>query len=69
MALTLEQADKVVDSHDDLHWDGWNIVIVNKGRDGYFKKNGIFTDGQWAVRTVVKPNARGEYNLPAKYTA
>jgi len=67
MKVTLETAEKIVDAHDNLFWDGWNIVVVNPSIDGYTKMSGIFFKGSWAVRKVVEADDRGLFELPPRY--
>jgi hypothetical protein len=67
MGITLEQAEKIVETHDNLFWDGWDLVVVNPKINGYAKVSGIFHQGQWCVRKVIKINANGLYGLPQRY--
>lgn len=67
MEVTLEQAEKLVETHDNLFWDGWNLVVVNPSINGYTAISGILFNGKWCVRKVVKPNANGRYDIPQRY--
>lgn len=67
MKVTLETAEKIVDAHDNLFWDGWKIVVINPKIDGYTKMSGIFFEGSWSVRKVIEVDGRGLYELPQRY--
>lgn len=63
---TLEEAEKIVNSFDDLHWDGWNIVSITKNDNAYSNKFGVYFNGKWAIKKVY-PIKRNGWSLPNKY--
>lgn len=67
MHVTLEQAEKLVEQHENLFWNGWNLIVVNPKINGYTAVSGIFYQNKWCVRKVIKPNERGLYSLPQRY--
>ena len=67
MGVTLEQAEKLVEQHNNLFWNGWDLVVVNPKINGFTKVSGIFYQGQWCVRKVIKVDARGLYAVPQRY--
>jgi len=67
MGVTLEQAEKLVENYDNLFWDGWDLVVVNPKINGYTKVSGIFFEGKWCVRKVIKADVQGLYEVPQRY--
>jgi hypothetical protein len=67
MDVTLAQAEKLVEQHDNLFWNGWDLNVVNPKINGYTKVSGIFHNGHWCVRKVIKANDRGLYTVPPRY--
>jgi len=67
MKLNLEQAETLVQSNKNVFWNGWDLVFVNTSVDGFTKKAGIWHEGQWSVKSVIKLSTNGEYNVPGKY--
>ncbi len=67
MLVELNKAEEIVDKHNNLFWDGWDIVIANPTIDGYSNKSGIFFDGKWCTKRVISPSSRGLYSIPARF--
>lgn len=67
MDVTLGQAEKLVNKYANLYWDGWDLVVVNPAVDGYTKVAGIYFDGKWCVRKVIKADEQGFYAVPKRY--
>lgn len=58
--------DKLVKQVSYLKWDGWT-VIVEDDSDGYYAKDGIFTDGKWKRQYRFEMFEYGSWNIPDRY--
>jgi hypothetical protein len=63
--IDLETAERLVDIHPELFWDGWNIVWIYKDDDGFMSKDGIFKDNAWCRKKVFTYDDSG-WNIPKK---
>ncbi len=60
----LEQMEEIVESRDDLIWDGWNVVKLSKKPSAIYSKSGLFRNGEWFEGKVFTPTEKG-YDIPA----
>lgn len=63
-----DAAHNIVDSNNNLFWDGWTIVDWKPMKDGFYKKNGMFRYGKWGVAKKYFPGTNG-WKVPTKYVA
>lgn len=64
--IDYDQAHNIVDSNNNLFWDGWTIVEWKPYKDAVYKKNGLFRNGKWGVSKTFTPGENG-WKVPAKY--
>lgn len=55
--------EKIVNSSDNLFWNGWDIVCIKKDVNAFCSKDGIFKNGEWFIKTTYKLERSG-WNLP-----
>jgi hypothetical protein len=67
--LTLKQVELLAENHSsEMYWNGWDLVITNKKIDGFSKVSGLFHKGTWVTQRTIRPDSRGLYAVPKKYT-
>lgn len=49
MIKSLDKMEKVVDSHPDLAWEGWDVLWYQPNPAGFLKKEGAFYKGKWRI--------------------
>jgi hypothetical protein len=47
---SLEQMEKIVDSTEDLLWDGWDVVNIKPTDSGLMSKDAIQINGKWYIQ-------------------
>jgi hypothetical protein len=50
LVKSLEQMEKIVDSAEDLRWDGWDVVSIKPTDSGLMSKDAIQIDGKWYIQ-------------------
>lgn len=60
---SLNKMEKLVESHPELSWDGWDVVRYKKNPDSQFDKSGEFYKGFWHKRFVFPLTSDG-WSLP-----
>ena len=60
---SLNKMDKLVESHPELSWDGWDVVRHKKSPDSQFDKSGEFYKGSWHKKFVF-PVTQDGWSLP-----
>lgn len=50
-----------------VFWHGWDIVIFDNRVNGSTRKEGMFHNGKWGIKTVISPNFNGEWEVPRRY--
>lgn len=69
MMLTLNQAEKFVDSAPSAAWNGWTLEIFLEQPNAYLRQNGTFHNGKWALKTSINPNEEGHYVISKRNAA
>lgn len=64
-----ETAHSIVSKNHRLTWNGWNIVEWSKNPDGYYKKTGMFREGDWYITKTFPLESDGTWKVPSKYVA
>lgn len=52
LVANLEDMEKIVDSQNNLFWDGWNVVKYRNDPASQFKKSGVFRNGNWYSKSI-----------------
>jgi hypothetical protein len=47
---SLEQMEKIVNSRQDLLWDGWDVISLKLIDSGIMSKNTIQINGNWYIQ-------------------
>lgn len=57
----LESMNKIVDSSEELQWDGWDVVHLIKNKNAQYEINGVFDKGssQWYEKRIYSCNENG----------
>lgn len=59
----LEKMEEIVLGNSSLHWDGWNVVYLEKDDNSRMKKQAAFLDSQWHKK-IVYENIDGSWEIP-----
>jgi hypothetical protein len=63
--IDLETAERLVNVHPELSWDGWNIVWVYEDADGFMSQDGVFQNNTWCRKRIFSYETNG-WNIPKK---
>lgn len=63
LVTSLETMEKIVNTRNDLSWDGWNVVKHSKDNNAMFHKDGVFRNGSWMKKRVF-PITEDGWNIP-----
>jgi hypothetical protein len=50
LVKSLEQMEKIVDSTEDLQWDGWDVVSLKPTDSGLMSKDAKQINGKWYIQ-------------------
>ena len=64
--IDYDTAHKIVESNNNLFWNGWDIIDWKANPDGFYKKNGMFLNGRWGITRKYSPGSNG-WKVPSKY--
>lgn len=67
LTVSLETAERMVEAHDSLSWDGWTIVHIKPNAAGWLKSNGVRYNGKWYVQTRYPVDNNGKYTVPKAF--
>lgn len=67
MELTLKEAEKIVDNHPNLSWDGWTIEALTQDNNACLLTTGVFRNGTWHKRQLFPLKDNGKYDLPNRF--
>jgi len=62
---SLEQMEKIVNSRQDLLWDGWDVVSLKPTDSGIMSKNTIQINGSWYIQKRFALTENG-WEIPSK---
>lgn len=62
LVTSLEKMESIVESRNDLSWDGWNVVR-HFGKSSFMNVNSCFKNGRWVNKTVY-PITESGWNIP-----
>lgn len=62
---SLEQMESIVDSNDNLIWDGWTVVSLKPVKDGMMSKDGIRINNAWFLQKRYEPSKQG-WDIPER---
>lgn len=60
---SLTKMERIVQSHPELSWDGWNVVRHKRNPSAQFETNGAFHNGSWHKRFVF-PLTENGWSIP-----
>ena len=62
MLVTTEQEmQEIMNSRDDLEWDGWNVVKYTKNKNAMYSTDGAYVRGVWMKKRVFPLTQDGWY--------
>ena len=59
LVTKLEHMEEIVESNDDLFWDGWNVVKYTNSRSAMYSVDGVFRNGKWMKKKVFPLTEQG----------
>lgn len=59
----LNKMEGIVNSSQDLEWEGWDVVKYTKSSNAMFSKDGAYKNGEWYKKKVF-PLTENGWNLP-----
>lgn len=62
---SLSEMERIVDSREDLAWDGWDVIRYKKNDRAQYHSNGIFQNGSWYDKIVFPLNENG-WSIPER---
>jgi len=66
VTIDYETAHKIVESNNNLSWDGWKIVDFKKDFKAEFSVNGVRLNNTWGFCRVYDVDRNG-WKVPVKY--
>lgn len=61
---SLRKMERIVESHPNLEWNGWDVEWYKPYPAGFLKSNGAFHNGRWTLLTKFSPERNG-WSIPA----
>ena len=55
----LNQMENIVNSRNDLEWEGWNVIRYTKNDASFMSSDGAFRNGQWHKKQVYELTEMG----------
>lgn len=62
----LNQMEQVVESREDLEWDGWNVIKYTENSASFMSVDGIFRNGKWHKKQTYFITENG-WNVPNNF--
>jgi len=62
---SLELAEKIVETHEALSWDGWTIIETKSSPTAWMSPQGAYQNGKWIIRKRYEWD--NGWNLPRKF--
>ena len=63
LVSSLEKMEKIVESRNDLAWDGWDVVRYTPGHNTQYSPSGVYINGAWMKKKVFPLTEQG-WHLP-----
>jgi hypothetical protein len=63
---SLETMEELVSRHNQLHWDGWDVLELKRNPSGASRTDGIYFGGKWYTHRRFSPSEAG-WRLPKRY--
>lgn len=63
LVSSLEKMEKIVASHKELVWDGWDVVRYSESHNAQYSISGAFHNGTWMKKKVFPLTEQG-WHLP-----
>lgn len=65
MNIDLEQAERLVESRDDLFWDGWDFIHVTEypANAAILRRDTIYRNGKWHIAKRYYLDSEGTYKI------
>ena len=60
---SLNKMEKIVDSSQDLSWNGWDVVKQTPSYNAMFSPDGVYRDGKWYKQKIF-PITENGWNVP-----
>lgn len=60
---SLETMENIVDSRNDLFWNGWDVVRYTPNNNAMYTKDAEFRNGQWMKKKVF-PITENGWSIP-----
>jgi hypothetical protein len=60
---SLTKMERIVDSHPELSWDGWDVIRHKKNPSAQFDSSGSFYKGSWHKKFVF-PLTESGWSIP-----
>lgn len=61
LVTSLEEMESIVNSREDLAWDGWNVIKYTRSKDAMFSPDGCLYKGIWMKKKVFPLTQDGWY--------
>lgn len=63
LVTSLEAMESIVDSRNDLAWNGWDVVRYTRSNNAMYSKDGEFRNGRWMKKKVFPITEKG-WSIP-----
>lgn len=65
LITSLSKMEEIVESHPNLSWNGWDVVMYKKNDAAEFSANGCYKNGNW-YNKYVYPIMEDGWSIPEK---
>lgn len=62
----LDAMESIVDSRNDLSWEGWDVIHYRHKPTSFINPNSVFKDGKWCQATRYAPGRDG-WKIPRRF--
>lgn len=63
LVTSLTKMEQIVAGHPNLHWFGWDVVLLKKNKSAQFEKNGVYYKGEWH-KQFIYPITENGWSIP-----
>ena len=61
LVKTEQEMQSIIDSREDLEWEGWNVVKYTKSNNAMYSSDGVYIRGVWMKKKIFPITEDGWY--------
>lgn len=61
LVVNQDEMEQIIQSREDLEWDGWDVVKYTNSSNAIYASDGVFHQGRWVRKKVFPITPEGWY--------